>query len=102
VRRLSFARAALGAAPLPCQAGFVWRMAGPADYVCAPPFSREQAAADNAAARSRVDPVHPDRCLPGFVWREAFAGDRVCVAPGVRGQAASDKAQSAGRTAPAP
>ena len=86
-------------APSPCQAGFVWREAGPTDAVCAPPASRQQAAADNAAAASRIDPAHRDRCAQGFVWREAFAGDRVCVAPSVRAQAAADNAQSAGHAA---
>jgi hypothetical protein len=88
-------------APARCRPGFVWREAGPTDAICAPPASRDQAAADNAAARARIDPANPGRCLQGFVWREAFAGDHVCVAPGVRAQAAADNAQGSARVAPA-
>jgi hypothetical protein len=39
-----------------CKPGFVWREAYPGDFVCVEPNQRDQAAADNAAAGSRVNP----------------------------------------------
>ena len=89
-------------APL-CVSGFVWREAAPGDFVCVEPSQRDQAAADNAAAGSRVDPngaFGPNTCISGFVWREAFPGDVVCVDPAVRAQVAADNAASASRIQP--
>lgn len=73
--------------PRTCKPGFVWRTARPADLVCVPPESRDRVAAENAAARSKVDPAGaygPASCIAGYVWREAFGGDTVCVTPEVR------------------
>jgi hypothetical protein len=71
-----------------CNPGFEWRMAGPSDYVCVTPESRQRAQQENATATSRRNPkggaYGPNTCLPGFVWRSAFAGDVVCVTPEVR------------------
>ena len=76
-----------------CASGFVWREARPDDRVCVTPESRAQAAEENAAAGSRVDPngaYGPNTCVSGFVWREAFEGDVVCVTP-ERRQAVRDE-----------
>ncbi|HYU77206.1 MAG TPA: fibronectin type III domain-containing protein, partial [Ktedonobacteraceae bacterium] len=76
-----------------CKQGFVWREAGPKDYVCVTPYVRSQAAADNQQANTRRDPngaYGPDTCLQGYVWREAFSHDHVCVTPETRAQAADD------------
>ena len=60
--------------PDTCVSGYVWREAVPGDHVCVLPSVRSQAAADNAAASSRVEPnggpFGPDTCLQGYVWRE--------------------------------
>ena len=82
--------------------GFVWREADGSDHVCVTPDTRSQAAADNAAAPSRVDPngaYGPDTCVQGYVWREAFLGDHVCVVPATRSQAAADNAAASSRVA---
>jgi hypothetical protein len=83
-----------------CASGYVWREAYPGDVVCVYPSQRSQAASDNAAAASRVDPANPPYCLSGYVWRDAYDGDGVCVAPWVRDQVHSDNAQAAYRIAP--
>ena len=86
-----------------CLPGYVWREAFSGDYVCVEPWSRDQAAADNAAAGERVDPncvYGSDACQSGYVWREAFAGDHVCVDGSVRSQAAADNAAAARRIDP--
>jgi hypothetical protein len=78
--------------PLPygpdtCLNGYVWRDAAPGDHVCVRPASRTRAAAENATAASRIDPLGaygPYTCINGFVWREAFRGDVVCVTPARR------------------
>lgn len=88
-----------------CIPGFVWREAGPADFVCVEPSQRDQARSDNAAAASRVDPngaFGPATCVSGFVWREAFPGDVVCVEPQVRSQVANDNRIAPTRTEPNP
>jgi hypothetical protein len=85
-----------------CRSGFVWREASANDFVCVEPGQRDQAAADNAAAASRVDPNGawgPQSCVQGFVWREAFEGDLVCVEPWVRTQVAADNAAAESRIA---
>jgi hypothetical protein len=38
--------------PDTCRQGYVWREASPGDHVCVKPETRDQARADNAAARS--------------------------------------------------
>lgn len=83
-----------------CASGYVWREAYAGDVVCVYPSQRSQAAADNAAAASRVDPANPPYCLSGYVWRDSYDGDAVCVAPWVRDQVHSDNAQAAYRIAP--
>ena len=84
-----------------CLQGFVWREAGPQDYVCVTPNVRSQAASDNRQASARRNPnggpYGPDTCLQGYVWREAFANDHVCVTPDVRSQAADDNSQAVSR-----
>jgi hypothetical protein len=44
----------IGDPGVPCLQGYVWRKAYAGDYVCVTPANRAQAAADNAAALSRV------------------------------------------------
>jgi hypothetical protein len=84
-----------------CLQGYVWREAGPNDHVCVTPQTRRQAAIDNRAAASRVNPTDriygKDTCAQGYVWREAIPGDRVCVLPEIRRQAAADNQAVAGR-----
>jgi len=81
--------------------GYVWCQAFPGDYVCVTPATRSQAASDNAAAPSRVEPgggaYGPDTCVPGYVWRQANPTDHVCVTPDVRSQTASDNSQASYR-----
>jgi hypothetical protein len=94
--------AAAGADPNTCIQGFVWRAAQPGDAVCVTPATRDQAASDDAAAASRVDPngaYGPNSCKQGFVWRNAWDGDAVCVTPATRDQTASDNATAASRVA---
>ncbi len=89
--------------PGTCASGYVWREAFPGDLVCVDPSQRDQAAADNAAAPSRVDPngaYGPLSCVSGYVWRDAYDGDAVCVEPWVRDQVAYDNSQAAARIAP--
>jgi len=94
--------AAVGAAPAAranpdtCKSGYVWRDARRGDHVCVIPATREQAAADNAAAAARWGSSANHYCKPGFVWREAFAGDDVCVTVAIRSQAAQDNAAAKG------
>jgi hypothetical protein len=81
-----------------CLQGFVWREAGPQDYVCVTPNVRSQAAYDNSQASARRNPnggpYGLDTCLQGYVWRGAFANDHVCVTPDIRTQAAYDNSQA--------
>jgi hypothetical protein len=86
-----------------CLPGYVWREAFAGDYVCVEPWSRDQAASDNASMSDRIDPncaYGADACLSGYVWREAFPGDHVCVDISQRTQAANDNAAAAGRVDP--
>jgi hypothetical protein len=79
-----------------CATGYVWRLAYNGDTTCVDPSQRDQAAADNAAAPSRVDPngpYGPQSCVPGYVWRDAYDGDAVCVEPWVRDQVAYDNSK---------
>ncbi|WP_141398083.1 hypothetical protein [Nitrosomonas ureae] len=89
--------------PDTCVQGFVWREAGPNDYVCVTPQVRDQTRADNAQANARRSPngglYGPDTCLSGYVWREAFPGDHVCVTPETRTQAAEDNTHASARDA---
>jgi hypothetical protein len=86
--------------PLPygpdtCASGYVWRDAFAGDHVCVTPASRDQAASDNAAAPSRVNPNGawgPNTCINGYVWRVARSTDLVCVTPAVRTQTANENA----------
>jgi hypothetical protein len=83
-----------------CLNGFVWREAFTGDDACVTPATRMQAASDNAAAGSRVDPrgaYGPNSCVSGFVWRAARASDLVCVTPATRSQAAADNAAALSR-----
>src|SRR3569833_409914 len=78
-------------------AGYVWREAYNGDHVCVNPTIRSEAAADNAAASSRVQPgggpFGRDTCKQGFVWREARASDHVCVPPATRTRTARENAE---------
>jgi hypothetical protein len=86
--------------PLPygpdtCASGYVWRDAFAGDHICVTPASRNQAASDNAAASSRVNPngaYGPNTCINGYVWRVARSTDLVCVTPAVRTQTATENA----------
>lgn len=74
--------------PQTCTYGYVWREAGPNDFVCVPPAVRDQAREDNSYAESRREPnggpYGPNTCIRGYVWREAFPNDFVCVTPETR------------------
>jgi len=74
--------------PDTCRQGFVWREAFRGDHVCVRPWVREQTAADNAAAPSRI--YGNGQCVQGFVWREAYPGDHACVTPEIRARTAAD------------
>lgn len=74
--------------PDTCRQGFVWREAFRGDHVCVRPWVRDQTAADNAAAPSRI--YGNGRCVQGFVWRESYPGDHVCVTPEIRERSARD------------
>jgi hypothetical protein len=83
-----------------CLDGYVWRQAIPSDHVCVTPAVRSQAAADNAAAPTRINPsgpFGPNTCKNGFVWREAYTNDVVCVTPATRSEAAADNAAANSR-----
>jgi hypothetical protein len=83
-----------------CVSGFVWREAFEGDHVCVTPDQRDQAAQDNAAAASRVDPFGafgPDTCIQGYVWRGAREDDHVCVTREEFDRVAEDNAAAASR-----
>jgi hypothetical protein len=83
--------------PNTCLPGFVWRNAYPGDAVCVTPQSRDQAASDNSAAPSRVDPngpYGPNSCIQPYVWRNAYDGDAVCVTADIRDQVAIENSQA--------
>jgi hypothetical protein len=88
-------------APVPCLQGYVWRQAFALDYACVTPATRAQAAADDAAAQSRVQPgggpYGQYTCVQGYVWRQIVPTDYVCVTPAVRSQAAYDNSQAPDR-----
>ena len=77
-----------------CNAGFVHRLASPADLVCVAAQSQTRVVAENRSAGTRRQPgggaYGPNTCRAGFVWREAFAGDVVCVTPAERGLVAEE------------
>ena len=81
------------AAAQQCMTSFVWREAFPGDKVCVSPDARDQAAADNAAAASRLAP-----CKAGFVLRQAVRGDKICVTSQARDLAAEENRLNLGRT----
>jgi len=93
----------IGYPGVPCLQGYVWREAYAGDYVCVTPATRTQAAADNAAAVSRVQSgggaYGPYTCIQGYVWRQVVPNDYACVMPAVRAAAAYDNSQAAGRVA---
>ena len=92
-------------APGTCIQGYVWREAFSGDKVCVTPDIRAQAARDNQAARSRVEPdprkraYGSDTCIQGYVWREASPSDHVCVTPETRARAREDNQQGQARIA---
>ncbi len=91
----------IGDPGVPCLMGYVWRQAYSGDYVCVTPGQRAQAAADNAAAPSRIAAAGGAygeyTCQQGYVWRQVVPGDYVCVTPAERAQAAADNAQANNR-----
>ena len=93
----------IGDPGVPCLQGYVWRKAYPGDYVCVTPANRSQAAADDAAALSRVapggGPYGKYTCAQGYVWRQVVADDYTCVTPAVRAQASYDNSQANNRVA---
>jgi hypothetical protein len=93
----------IGDPGVPCLQGYVWRKAYAGDYVCVTPATRAQAAADNAAAVSRVAPgggaYGQYTCQQGYVWRQVVPDDYVCVLPAVRSQATYDNSQANNRVA---
>jgi hypothetical protein len=80
----------------PCITGYVWRNAFPGDAVCVTPQTREDAAADNAAAEGRHQSGSTN-CLTGFVWRAARPTDLVCVTPEIRARVAEDNTMASRR-----
>jgi hypothetical protein len=93
----------IGDPGVPCLQGYVWRQAYPGDYVCVTPAERSQAAADNAAALSRVQTgggaYGQYTCVQGYVWRQVVPDDYTCVTPATRAQAAYDNTQVDDRVA---
>jgi hypothetical protein len=93
----------IGDPDVPCLQGYVWRQAYSGDYVCVTPSTRSQAASDNAAAVSRVQPgggaYGKYTCLQGYVWRQVVPDDYTCVTPAVRAQAADDNSRAGDRVA---
>lgn len=94
----SYTVSTVGSSADVCLQGFVWRQAGPHDYVCVTPDVRSQATYDNSQASTRRNPAGgaygPDTCLQGYVWRDAFTNDHVCVTTQTRSQAAYDNSQA--------
>ena len=91
----------IGDPGVPCLMGYVWRQAYSGDYVCVTPDQRTQAAADNAAANTRIAAAGGAygqyTCQQGYVWRQVVPDDYVCVTPAERAQAAADDAQANNR-----
>jgi hypothetical protein len=87
----------------PCLIGYVWRQAYSGDYVCVTPAIRTQAAADDAAANSRIQQgggaYGPYTCIQGYVWRQVVPDDYTCVTTAVRSQATYDNSQATSRVA---
>jgi hypothetical protein len=87
----------------PCLIGYVWRQAYSGDYVCVTAATRTQAAADDAAENSRIQPgggpYGKYTCIQGYVWRQVVPDDYTCVTPAVRSQAAYDNSQAGNRVA---
>jgi hypothetical protein len=86
-----------------CMAPYVWRKAGPNDFVCVTPQVKAQAQQDKAQAAARRaggGTYGPDTCKTGYVWREAFQNDHVCVDVATRTQAANDNREAASRLLP--
>jgi hypothetical protein len=88
--------------PDPCRSGYVWREAGPRDYVCVTPEARDRTRMENryADGRRRMGggDYGRDTCRTGYVWREAFRGDTVCVTPEVRDLVAQENRLGPSRT----
>jgi len=93
----------IGDPNVPCLQGYVWRKAYSGDFVCVTPANRTQAAADNAAALSRVQSgvgaYGAYTCVQGYVWRQVVPDDYTCVTPAVRSQAWYDNSQAGNRVA---
>lgn len=93
----------IGDPGVPCLQGYVWRQAYSGDYVCVTPATRTQAAADNAAAVSRVQQgggaYGQYTCQQGYVWRQVVPDDYTCVTPDIRSQADDDNSQVDNRVA---
>ncbi len=93
----------IGDPGVPCLQGYVWRQAYSGDYVCVTPATRTQAAADNAAAVSRVQQgggaYGQYTCQQGYVWRQVVPDDYTCVTGGTRSQAVYDNSQVNNRVA---
>lgn len=66
-----------------CPPGFVWRNAGPQDWLCVDPFEAQKIARENQQApKNWIDtPDGARECRSGLVRREAFNSDPVCVDP---------------------
>src|SRR5262245_6044316 len=87
--------------PPTCEDGYVWREAGPGDYVCVTPQRRSAVQSENSRHASLINPNggnDPNTCKDGFVWRGAFAGDNICVKPNSRDAAARENAQNDSHT----
>jgi len=88
-----------------CLAGYVWREAGPNDFVCVTGQNRTTARDENMLAPSRRSPTGgafgPNTCVFGFVWREAFAGDFACVPSAARTRVRQENQDGPSHTNPA-
>jgi len=71
-----------------CRIGFVWRGAGPDDFVCVTPQTRNATRRENLEAPTHLAPT--DVCKVGFVWRETSPSDHVCVTPEMRDAVRTD------------
>ncbi|HEY1617708.1 MAG TPA: hypothetical protein VGG25_08825 [Streptosporangiaceae bacterium] len=93
----------IGDPGVPCLQGYVWRQAYSGDYVCVTPATRSQAAADNAAAVSRVQQgggaYGQYTCQQGYVWRQVVPDDYTCVTGDTRSEAVYDNSQVNNRVA---
>jgi hypothetical protein len=76
-------RPAYGKGGWRCPPGFVWRNAGPKDWLCVDGLEARRIAQENQQASANAADASDGRpaCRAGLVRREAFKSDIVCVEP---------------------